>query len=141
MEVSHVRNQLRQAIEAARQRAQVRRQRGAEAERAFEAFVALATPVLRHISQALRAEGFAFTLFTPEGALRLASERTRDDFVELTLERSRERPTVVARISYSRGSRTLDEERPVKADAPPDAISEDDLLAFMLDALGPWLEK
>lgn len=141
MEVSHVRNQLRQAIEAARQRAQVRRERGAQAERAFDTFLAMATPVLRHLAHALRAEGHAFTVFTPESALRLASERSRVDFIELTLDRAGDPPGVSGRISYSRGSRTIDEERPVAPGAPPDTISEDDLLKFMLDALAPWLEK
>jgi hypothetical protein len=141
LEVSHVRNQLRQAIDAARQRAQGRRERSTEAQRAFEAFLTLATPVLRHLSHALRAEGLAFTLFTPEGALRLASDRSRVDFIELLLDRDADQPGVKARISYSRGSRTVDEERLLKPGIPADSVTEDELLAFMLDLLAPWLEK
>ena len=141
MEVGHVRNRLRNAIEAARHRAQARRQRTAEAEAGFSAFLALATPVLRQLTGALRAEGQAFTLFTPERALRLASDRSRVDFIELTLDTSGDMATVVGRISCARGSRTRDEERPLKPGVPLAALSEEDVLAFCLDALEPWLEK
>jgi hypothetical protein len=89
----------------------------------------------------LKAEGYAFTVFTPGGGLRLASDRTRDDFIELALDTSGDRPQVVGRISHARGSRTLDEERPVKPGAAPDAITEDDVLEFLLTALEPWLER
>jgi hypothetical protein len=35
----------------------------------------------------------------------------------------------------------VDEERPVKPGAAPDAITEDDVLEFLLGALEPWLER
>ena len=141
MEVAHVRNRLKAATDGARQRAQARRARIAEAERAFDTFVTMATPLLKQLANALRVDGQLFTLFTPEHALRLASDRSRVDFIELSLDERSDRPGVVARISYARGSRTVDEERPVKPGAAPDAISEEELLAFLLDALEPWLER
>ena len=141
MEVSYVRNRLRNAIDAARSRAAAHRQHVADAEQAFAAFLEMATPVLRQLANALRVEGHAFTLFTPERALRLASDRSQRDFIELSLDSSGERPQVVARISYSRGSRTLDEERTLKDGAPIQAISEDDVLEFLLAALEPWLGR
>lgn len=141
MEVAHVRNRLRNAIDSARQRAQSRRERIAEAKLAFESFLSMATPLLGQLANAMRAEGLSFTLFTPEHSLRLASDRSRVDFIELTLDTTNERPGVVARISYARGSRTVDEERPVKAGSSADKISEEELLAFTLEALEPWLQK
>ena len=48
---------------------------------------------------------------------------------------------VVGHISYVRGSRTLTETRPVKAGASPGAVTDEELLAFLLDALRPWLER
>jgi len=141
MEVSYVRNRLKGAIDGARTRATTRRQRTAEAEQAFDAFLELATPVLRQLTNALRVEGLSFTLFTPERALRLASDRSRVDFIELTLDTSGEHPAVLARISSARGSRTRDEERTLKPGVPIDSISEEDVLEFLLDALEPWLEK
>ena len=45
------------------------------------------------------------------------------------------------RTSYARGSRTIEEERPLKEGATPDQISEEELLALLLEALAPWLER
>ena len=142
MEVSQVRKRVQQAMGAARDRAQLRRQRTAEAQRAYEVFVRdVATPVARQVASALKAEGYPFTVSTPGDGLRLASDRGRDDFVELTLDAGGSTPQVLGRISHTRGSRTVDEERPVKAGAAPDAITEDDVLEFLLGALEPWLER
>ena len=142
VEVSQVRNRLRRAIESARDQAQLRRQRVAEAERAYKTFLDdVAVPLVRQVANILKVEGHAFTVFTPGGGLRLASDRTRDDYIEFALDDTAELPEVVARISRARGSRTIDEERPVKPGASPDAISEEELLEFLLDVLEPWLQK
>ena len=141
MEVAHVRNRLRTAIDRARHDAQSRRQQIADAELGYAAFLKMADPVLRQLTSALRADGIAFTLFTPEQSLRLASDRSRVDFVELTLDTDGQRPEIMLRTSHARGSRTLEEERPLKAGAAPGEISEDELLSRLLDALTPWLER
>jgi hypothetical protein len=141
LEVGHVRNRLRSAIDRARHDAQTRRQQIAGAEQAYAAFLKMADPVLRQLTSALRSEGIAFTLFTPEQSLRLASDRSRVDFVELTLDADAQPPEVMLRTSYARGSRTREEERPLKAGAAPDAISEEELLSRLLEALAPWLER
>jgi hypothetical protein len=140
MEVSHVRRRLQAAIAATRQRAQEHRQAAAEAERAYAAFLQeIATPVARQVANALKVEGLSFTVSTPGQALRLASDRGRDDFIEIFLDTGSHPPQVLGRISHARGSRTIDEERPVKTGVAPDAITEDDVLEFLLDALEPWL--
>jgi hypothetical protein len=142
MEVSHARNQLRRAIEAAKERSQQKRQQIAAAEAAYLTFLEqVATPVTRQIAGALKAEGHAFSVFTPGGGLRLASDRGRDDYVEFALDTDAAPPQVVGRISRTRGSRTLEDERPVKEGASPDAVSEEDVLAFLVSALEPWLER
>jgi hypothetical protein len=133
---------VKSAIEAARAQAQERRQRNAAADTAFAGFLEqVATPLLRQVAGALRAEGHAFTVFTPGGSVRLASDRSRDDFVDFTLDTSGDRPQVLARVSFSRGSRTIDQERHVRAGAGPEAISEEELLDFVVGALEPWLER
>jgi hypothetical protein len=142
MEVSHVRNRLRRTLDAARERGQQRRARTAEAERAYAAFLEqVATPVARMLANALKVEGYPFTVFTPGGGLRLASDRGRDDYIEFALDTGAAVPHVVGRISHTRGSRTLDEERPVKPGTPPETLSEDDVLEFLLDALEPFLDR
>ncbi|HVG70557.1 MAG TPA: hypothetical protein VM819_06585, partial [Vicinamibacterales bacterium] len=130
------------AIAAARGRAQARRQQADEATRAYGAFLQnVAAPVLHQLAGALKAEGYPFTVFTPGDGVRLASDRGRDDFVEFALDTSGDRPQVIGRISQSRGSRRLEEERPVKADVPPDALSEEDVLDFVMQALERWLAR
>ena len=129
-------------MEAARQQAQRHRLQVAQAEHEYAAFLTnVATPVVRQLANALKAEGYSFTVFTPGGGLRLASDTRRDDFIELMLDSTPDRPQVLGRISHTRGSRTLDEERPVKPGASPEALTEEDVLDFLLNALGPWLER
>ena len=142
MEVSFVRRRLKSAIDRARERSQQKRQRTAEAERAYQAFLdEVAIPVAKQLANALKVESYAFTVFTPGGGLRLASDRGRDDYVELALDTAADRSQVIGRVRRTRGSRTLDEERPVKAGVAPDGLTEDDVLEFFLDALEPWLER
>ena len=141
METGEVRKRVLHAITAARGRAQARRQQADEAAHAYEAFLEVATPVVHQVASALKAEGHPFTVFTPGGGLRLASDHGRDDFVDFALDTSGDRPQVIGRISQSRGSRRLEEERPVKAGTAPDALSEEDVLDFVILALERWLAR
>ena len=142
LEVSQVRKRVQSAIAAARQRAESQRQRAAEAEKAYAAFLDdVATPVTRQLATALKAEGHAFTVFTPGNGLRLAADRGRDDFIEFALDTQSHPPQVMARVSHTRGSRTIDEEKPVKPGASPETLTEDDVLDFLLHALEPWFER
>jgi hypothetical protein len=142
VDVSHVRKRVQAAMAAARERAQRRRLRASEAETAYDGFLTqVATPLARQIVNALQAEGYAFTLSTPGRGLRLALDRGRDDFIELALETDADEPTVIGRIRRTRGSRTIEEERPIKRGASPDQVSDQDLLDFFESALQPWLER
>ena len=142
MEVSQVRKRLKMAIDGSRERAAKRRERVAEAQRAYEQFLTeIAIPMAKQLANAMKVEGYGFTVFTPGDGLRLAADRGRDDFIDLTLDSTGERPEVMARVSQQRGSRTLDEEVPVKRGAHPDEISEDEFLDFLLGALEPWFER
>ena len=142
VEVSEVRRQLKQAIDRAKSRAQQKRQHAADAERAYAVFLEeIATPTTRMLANVLKAEGYLFTVSTPSGGLRLASDRGRDDYVEFTLDGSGDRPTVVGRVRHTRGSRTIEDERPIKAGTAPQDLTDADVLAFLVAALEPWLER
>jgi hypothetical protein len=142
MEVSQVRRRVQAAVAAARERSQQRRQRVADAEGQYDRFLAdVAVPLARQVANVLKAEGRSFTVSTPGRNVRLEPDRGRDDFVEITLNTEVDPPDVVGLIRYTRGSRTIDEERPVKSGVAPDQISEDDLLEFLLRALEPWIER
>jgi hypothetical protein len=142
VEVSHVRKRLMATIDRARKGGQARRERASAVERAYETFLAdTATPVTRMLASALKADGYPFTVATPGGSVRLASDKGRDDYIEFGLDTGSDPPEVIGRISYGRGSRTIAEERPVKAGASPQAITDEDVLEFLLKALEPWLER
>jgi hypothetical protein len=130
------------AIDRAKARSQQHRLHAAEAERAYAAFLEeVATPTTRMMANVLKAEGYPFTVSTPSGGLRLASDRGRDDYVEFALETNGDSSIVIGRIRYTRGSRTLEDERPIRAGASPQDLSDTDVLAFLVSALEPWLER
>ena len=56
--------------------------------------------------------------------------------LEFIFDRSLERGDRIMRLM-----RTIEDERPIKAGAPPQELSEADVLAFLVDALEPWLER
>jgi len=101
----------------------------------------VAIPVARMVASALKAEGLPFTVSTPSGGLRLASDRGRDDYIEFGLQDGGDGASVVGRVRRTRGSRTLEEERAIKPGVSPQDLSDADVLAFLTDALEPWLER
>jgi hypothetical protein len=150
VETGEVNKRLKIATEQARAHAAERRHEDAEATKEYETFLALVgTPLMKQLASALKADGYGFTLFTPAGGLRLASDRQRDDFIQLGLERDDTAPgalgdsalQVVAHISHVRGSRTLTRTQPVKPGASPGSLTDEQLLAFLLEALRPWIER
>lgn len=142
MEISQVRRRVQAAITAARARAQERRQQTDAATRDYGVFLeTVAAPLVRQIANALKAEGHTFTVSTPGDGVRLEYERGRDNFVEVALDTSGDRPQVIGRVSQTRGSHRLDEERPIRPDASPSEITEEDVLEFVVQALEPWLGR
>jgi hypothetical protein len=142
MEVAEVRRRLRAAIESARRSAQERRARSDQAAREYEIFLEqVAVPVFRVLAAALTAEGLRFNVFTPAGSVRLASDHAADDFIELSLDAAADPPVVVGRVSRGRGRRNATIERPVKQDTPVAALTEEDVLEFLLSEIAPFVER
>ena len=77
-------------------------------------------------------------MFTPSGSVRLMSDRSSDDFIELSLDTADDPPRVMAQVSRTRGRRVTDAERAIGA---ADALSEDELLAFLLKELEAFVER
>ncbi|MCC7416741.1 MAG: hypothetical protein IT176_06315 [Acidobacteria bacterium] len=128
-------------IDAARRAAADRRIRADQAGREYEQFLEqTAVPLLRQVAGVLRAEGFAFTVFTPGGSVRLMSDRSSDDYIELLLDATHDAPRVVGRTRRARGRRVLETERSI-ADRTPGALTEEDVLEFVAAELGPYVEK
>ena len=139
MEISLVRKRLTETIERAKKQAAERRGRSDQASRDFDVFLQkVAVPLFRQVANALKADGYAFTVFTPSGSVRLMSDRSAEDYVELTLDTTENPPRVAGRISRTRGGRVIDAERPVGA---PDAVTEEQLLDFLLKELEAFVER
>ena len=76
MEISVVRKRLTETIDRARKQAAGRRGRNDQAARDFELFLQkVAVPLFRQVANALKADDYAFTVFTPTGSVRLMSDR------------------------------------------------------------------
>lgn len=142
LDVAEVRKRLIHTIERVKHDAALRRHEIDTASAAYDRFLELvAAPVFRHFSQALRSVGHNFQLFTPAGSVRLASERGPDDFIELSLDQSRHPIIVIGRISYRRGSRLVEKERPVREGRAIDTLTDEHVLEFLLDAIEPFVER
>src|SRR5204863_370470 len=137
MEVSEVRKRVLETIERARRGAAEKRGRVDEASRAYELFLnRTAVPMFRQISMALKAEGLPFTVITPGGSVRLTSDRSGDDYIELSLETGGDHPAVIAHVSRARGRRVLEFEELIGG-AAIDEITEEELLWSVMKALEP----
>jgi hypothetical protein len=142
MEISAVRQQVLQAIERAKRAAAERRAANAEAGREYGAFLEqIAMPLFRQVGTTLRAEGYAFTLFTPTGSVRLMSDKSTADFIEIVLDTSDGLPAILGRTSRAWGNRTNVSERPLNASARIRDLTEADVLEFLLKAIEPFVER
>ena len=139
METSELRKRVNQTVERARRQAAERRAQSDEAGRAFETFLsATAVPLFRQIANVLRSDGYQFSVFTPSGSVRLMSDRTAEDFVELTLDTTGDTPQVVGHTSRSRGRRVTESERPIGS---PGALTEESVLEFLAKELEPFVDR
>lgn len=141
METSVVRQRLRETIERAKRHAAERRSRTDEATREFDAFLErVAIPLVRQLAGALKADNYAFTVFTPAGSVKLMSDRRAEDFIEVVFDSGGDTPRIVGHTSRLRGRNIVETERPI-GDGGSGAVSEQDLLEFLLKELEPFVER
>jgi hypothetical protein len=139
METADVRKHLLRTIEQVRRRAADRRTRNDEAAKAFEALLTrTAVPLFRQVANILKAESIAFTVFTPSGSVRMMSDRSTEDFIELSLDSDGETPQVIGHTSRNRGSRVIQSEEAIGA---PETIGEEQLLEFVTKAVERFVER
>ena len=129
-------------MEAAKRDAAERRVRSEKAAREYEDFLRdRAVPLFHTVTSALAAEGHRFRIFTPADSVRLASEASGEDFIEIALDTSADPPLVIGRTSRGRGRRQIASERPVNGDVPIADLTDEDVLAFLFAELIPFLER
>lgn len=133
MEVSDVRRRLQQELERGRAAHAERRTKSDAAARSYEDFLSrVGTPIFRMLIMALKAEGLGFSLFTPAGSLRLASERSGDDYIELVLDAGSDPPQPKLHISRTRGRQTIESERALGGGRPIGELTDEDVLEALL---------
>jgi hypothetical protein len=142
MEISEVRRRLLTAIEKARRAAEERRARTDTAARDYQIFLDLrAVPVFHQLAGALKAEKYAFKVFTPASSVRLASDRSPEEFIELSLDDTSDPPAVLGRTSRGRGRRMTTSERALGGGAPIADLTEEDVLTFLLEEITSLIER
>lgn len=141
METSAVRQRVTHLIERAKRSASERRARNDEAGRAYERFLEqIAVPLFRQIAGALKASSYHFTVFTPGGSVRLMSDKATENYIELSLDNTGDRPVVMGHTSRARGRRVVESERPV-ADKAVGDLTDEDVLEFLLKEIEPFVER
>ena len=141
MEISEVRRRVTQAIEDVRRAAQGRRAHADEASREYDAFLeGVAVPLFRQVVNVLKAEGYPFSLSTPGGSVRLMSDRSAEEFIDLSLDTSGDEPAIVGRSRRTRGRRVIESERAI-ARGPIRDVTEDEVLAFVVEELRLLVER
>ena len=142
MEISVVRQRVLQTIDRARAAAADRRARVDQASRDYALFLErVAVPLFKQVVNVLRAHNYTFDVFTPGGSVRMMSERSSEDYIELVLDTTGDVPLVMGRSSRVRGSRGVATERALNPSTPIGELSEDDVLAFVMKELEPFVEK
>jgi hypothetical protein len=141
IETSELRKRLRHAIEERRKATATRRAMLDAAAAAYNELLELtAAPLVQKLANALRAEGHHFTVFTPNGGLRMALAKSADDFIEFALD-TQEEPFAALRVNRTRGRRVVQHERPVKGRTAVERLSEEDVLQALLDEIAPFVER
>jgi hypothetical protein len=142
IEISELRKRVRAAIEKSRRAAADRRARVDAATGAYATFLEdKAGPLAHMLANALRAEGYNFTVFTPSGSVRLSSAKSGDDFLEFALDTAPSEPAVMLRVNRSRGRRVVQHERAVREHTPVDKLTEEDVLNALLQEIAPFVER
>jgi hypothetical protein len=142
MEIPEVRRRVRAAIEHARRDAKERRERSDASARAYGEFLgARAVPAFNTVAGALAGEGYRFKVFTPADSVRLSSEGSPENFIELELDSTEDPPVVVGRTNVGRGRRAITREQPVRRNTPVADLTEDHVIEFVLAEIPPLLER
>ena len=137
MEIGELRRRIGRELDAARRDKNERRAATDAAQVAYQRFLNdVAAPLIKQSVTVLKAEGHAFTSFTPPESVRLASDRATDDFIEIELDDQAHPPQVVGRTSQTRGRRgVVVSERPIGKGKPIHELTDDDVVEFLLPEL------
>ena len=141
-EVSEVRQRVLTMIERARRDAAERRARAEVVEVHARRFIQeTATPVVQQVISILKVERLSFRLSTPAGSVRLTSEKHHEDFIDLTVDASQDPVTIMTTLSHVHGQRVSTTDRPLADGVAVDQLTEEHVLAFLLEALPVFVAR
>jgi hypothetical protein len=142
LDTVEVQRQLTHRLAELRKAATQRRDDVSRAREAFETVLdGELAPTVRQFVQVLKAQGFPFAVQTPAGAVRMTTERSADDFIEVALDVTRRPPAVVALRQYTRGRRLIDDERVVAEGEAIARLDAERILPILLDLIEPFVER
>jgi hypothetical protein len=142
MEIVQIRRRVQVRLADIKRAAVERRQQVAAAERAYESFLAnVAAPILNAVPQSLSAEGYPYKVTTPGDTVRMVSDRSGRTYLEIRLDTAGAAPRLLAEVGRERGSRVLADERPICDGMAIEAITDEHLLAAILDAMAELIER
>ncbi len=141
VEISEIQKRVRHMIDQSRRASKERRARIASETRAGEqALHRVVTPVFKAVAAALKAERHPFRVSTPVDAVRMSAESSGDNFIELVFDTTGAQSVLRGRVSRTRGRRLLVEEKVVSEGSQLGTLSDEDVLEYLLGALGPFVE-
>jgi hypothetical protein len=146
MEISIVRQAVRALLQHVKRtpadRRENRRVQTDQATREYAVFMdRIAVPLFKQVANVLRTEGYSFDVFTPGGSVRLASARNSDSYIEVALDTNGAAPKLLGRVSHSRDGNVTQTELVLNATTDIGALTEADLLGFVLAELEPFVEN
>ena len=68
------------------------------------------------------------------------SDKSPEDYIELSLDMSGDHPTVMGHVSRTRGRRVIESEHPIANKAVAD-LTEEDVFEFLLKEIEPLVER
>jgi hypothetical protein len=144
METSIVRQAVRTLLQHVKRspadRRENRRVQTDQATREYGVFLdRIAVPLFKQVANVLSVEGYPFEVFTPGGSVRLVSTRHTDSFIEVALDTNGLAPKLLGRVRYARGGNVTETELVLNATTDIGALTEADILGFVLAELEPFV--
>ena len=101
----------------------------------------VAAPLLRTVAAVLTAEGYRFIVSTPAGTVRLSSAASVDDYLELVLDTQTDPPALLIRTAHVRRDEGVIDERVVAEHPAIGVLTDAHLLAVLITALRPFVDR
>lgn len=141
MEPADLRKRVLRVLDDARRHGAAHREETDRASQAFDRLQPEIAALWRQVANVLKAEGHPFTINTPSGSVRFASERHPESFVEVTLDTTRRPVAVVGRTVFARGRHVLERETVVAEAADLAGGDAERWVEFLASELEPFLER